>query len=143
MIVEGFKLTLLGVGVVYLFLSLLVVVIKLSSRILKPLTEREEATYNAVPAKKVANRQGGDEQQRLMAVINAAIAAHRARKVAPVGLSAVITPLSKDLVPTTSPPIAFLVSSETRLSTQRRSAHGPGRLFFKDRSALRVFIRNR
>lgn len=140
MIVEGMKLTLLGIGVVYLFLSLLVVVIKLSSRILRPLTAKEEAKYNAVPAKKIVNRRAEDEQQRIMAVINAAIAAHRVRK------ALAKTWADEELQPADSQPTPAIVPNIPSAGLQRspkvptRAGRGPGALFFKDRSSLRGFF---
>ncbi|MDD2464079.1 MAG: OadG family protein [Desulfobulbus sp.] len=139
MIVEGVKLTLLGVGVVYLFLSLLVVVIKLSSRILKPLTDKEEATYNAVPTKKAVNRRAEDEQQRIMAVITAAIAAHRTRQAAASSLQDNVLPPSRDTVPALTECISS-VPLCTNLTVKRRSIRAAGSLYFKDRLALRGFF---
>ena len=143
MIVEGVKLTFLGIGVVYLFLSLLVVVIKLSSRVLRPWTTREEAAYQAVPVKKVGNRRAEDEQQRVLVVINAAIAAHRARKAAAERLIGAIPPSSEVSPPvvqrSTCPP-----SQPTQCSgTRKRTFSGPGALFLKDRSSLQGYFQKR
>jgi len=141
MIVEGLKLTLLGVGVVFLFLSLLVVVIKLSSRILKPFTAREEATYHAVPPKKSVNRRAEDELQRIMAVINAAIAAHRARK------AAVAPMLERGQEVFNGNVASAMVNVHSRTSSKayksRRPAYRVGELYFRDRSTLGGFLHHR
>ena len=81
MIFEGLKLTLLGMGVVFAFLGLLVVVIRLIARVLKPLTDRElSARRGLVPARKSPrHHQELEEKRRILAVISAAITAHRAR----------------------------------------------------------------
>ncbi len=141
MIVEGLKLTLLGVGVVFLFLSLLVVVIKLSSRILKPITAREEAAYNPVPAKKTVNRRAEEELQRVMAVINAAIAAHRARKavVARAGFGGQGEPVMG--AATGRPDIHSLSPAPTDGAGNRK--YRAGELFFRDRSTLGGFLYHR
>ena len=85
MMYEGLKLTLLGMGVVFAFLGLLVVVIRLNARLLKPLTDREHlARQDFSPAKKKTPRhlQELEEKRRILAVISAAITAHRPRLAA-------------------------------------------------------------
>ena len=57
MIQEGLKLTLLGMGVVYAFLGLQILVIKLLAKVLKPLTDREEASRQIMPQKRRGPRQ--------------------------------------------------------------------------------------
>ena len=83
MIFEGLKLTLLGMGVVFAFLGLLVVVIRLIARVLKPLTDRElSAQRGLVPTRKSPrHHQELEEKRRILAVISAAITAHRSRAV--------------------------------------------------------------
>jgi len=141
MIVEGLKLTLLGVGVVFLFLSLLVVVIKLFSRMLKPFTDREEATYNAVPSKKTLNRRAEDELQRIMAVINAAIAAHRARKAAAERTSEMGQEASIGNVARAEANVHSRTSSKAHKS--RRPGSRAGELYLRDRSTLGGFLYHR
>ena len=78
MLIEGLKLTFLGMLVVFAFLILLVVVVQLSSRILKPLTDKEVLAFASREKKK--SRLSTDQVNRkLMAVISAAVAAHRRR----------------------------------------------------------------
>jgi len=141
MIVEGLKLTLLGVGVVFLFLSLLVVVIKLSSRILKPFTAREEATYHAVPPKKSVNRRAEDELQRIMAVINAAITAHRARKAAEARM--VEKGPGVDARSGSSAMARIQSLSTPQSHGSRRPLYRAGELFLRDRSTLGGFLYHR
>lgn len=78
MIIEGIKLTLLGMAVVYAFLGLLVMVVHLSARILKPFTDREELAYAFMSRKKERKPQPADGKRKIMAVISASISAHRA-----------------------------------------------------------------
>ena len=141
MIVEGLKITLLGVGVVFLFLSLLVVVIKLASRVLKPFTAREEATYNAVPSKKPINRRADEELQRIMAVINAAIAAHRARKAVAARIHA--KEEEKNTGNVASAMARFQSLSYGQAHDPRRPAYRAGELFFRDRSTLGGYLHHR
>ena len=85
MVVEGLKLMVLGMGVVYIFLALLVVVMHINARLLRGVTEREiQAPVNsrAVQRKRDMNLNAkalADEKQRLVAVMAAAMAAHRAK----------------------------------------------------------------
>lgn len=140
MIVEGVKLTLLGVGVVYLFLTLLVVVIKISSRVLKSYTEREEAAYMAVPVQRTANRRAEDEQQRIMAVISAAVAAHRARTASSAGTEylsrQVATPVERIAASPPSRPNPVFAEG-------KKAPPHAGTMFFKDMRSLHGFLRLR
>ncbi len=76
MIIEGLKLALLGMTVVFVFLVLLVLIVNLSSWLLKPYTQKEQ---DAVSSRTDRLKHSKIDEQRLAAVISAAIAAHRAR----------------------------------------------------------------
>lgn len=101
MVVEGLKLMVLGMGVVGIFLAVLVVAISLSAKLLKGATERELAaarqagkggkqrrpapakaapTAPAQAAPTARTDQGDEEKRRLVAVMAAALAAHRAAR---------------------------------------------------------------
>jgi len=73
MIVEGLTLALVGMGVVFVFLIILVFVIQISSRILAPYTATELAEAE-VAAKA---RPDAARSERTIAAIAAAIALHR------------------------------------------------------------------
>jgi sodium pump decarboxylase gamma subunit len=77
MIVEGIELSIIGILFVYAFLFLLIVVMHLSSNLLKPYTDREvrEQAMFKMNSSAVALL----KDSRLMAVIGAAISAHRKR----------------------------------------------------------------
>jgi len=79
MILAGVKLTLLGMTVVFLFLIVLVLSVKLSFRFLSAGSERELAEIEtaAMIKKRRSVVKTGDAV--LVAVISAAIAAHRSR----------------------------------------------------------------
>ena len=79
MILAGVKLTLLGMTVVFLFLIVLVLSVKLSFRFLSAVSERELAEIEtaAMIKKRRSVVKTGDAV--LIAVISAAIAAHRSR----------------------------------------------------------------
>ena len=79
MIVDGLKLTVLGMSVVFLFLALLIAAIQLSARLLKPLSDREALAAAREPARGGPAAALRDRGNRTMAVIGAAVAAHRAR----------------------------------------------------------------
>lgn len=89
MVGEGLKLMVLGMGVVYIFLALLVVIMEVNARLLRGVTEREmqePVDLRAAKRKSASNLKAkttsktkADEQQRLVAVIAAALAAHRAK----------------------------------------------------------------
>nr|WP_320011891.1 OadG family protein [uncultured Desulfobulbus sp.] len=147
MIVEGIKLTLLGVGFVFVFLSLLVVVIKLASRVLRPFTAKEEAAYLAVPKKKLNTLRADEEIKRVMAVINAAIAAHRARKEAEAARP--VIQMQQPSMPLTPPTLRPHVvprqyaQMERPLAESSRSGWRASSLLFRNRAALSGFLRNR
>lgn len=80
MIIEGLKLTFLGMLVVFAFLILLVMVVQLSSKILKPLTDKE-ALASAVRGQKKSRPSTHKIDRKLMAVISGAISVHRRRRL--------------------------------------------------------------
>ncbi len=87
MIVEGLKLMVLGMTVVFSFLALLLILIQISSRLLHPLTLKE--TQKPPPRRPSRPRPApgptaeapaeSTPHGRHLAVITAAVAAHRAR----------------------------------------------------------------
>jgi sodium pump decarboxylase gamma subunit len=79
MIVDGLKLALVGMSVVFLFLLFLIVAIQIVAKLLRPYTEKEEKQEMAVPLKKASIEKNKIDDSRLVAVIGAAISAHRAR----------------------------------------------------------------
>ncbi|MBM9612717.1 OadG family protein [Desulfobulbus rhabdoformis] len=147
MIVEGIKLTLLGIGFVFVFLSLLVVVIKLASRVLHSFTVKEETAYLAVPKKKLNTLRADEEIKRVMAVINAAIAAHRARREAETARP--VLQVQQPSMPLTPPTLRPHVVPRQYAQMERptdanpRSGWRASSLFFRNRSALGGFFRNR
>jgi sodium pump decarboxylase gamma subunit len=74
MILDGVKLAIVGIAVVFAFLALLIMVVRISTKLLRPYTEKE-AREMAAPERKRSLL--GDS--RLIAVISAAISAHRER----------------------------------------------------------------
>ena len=79
MIVAGLKLTLLGMTVVFFFLLLLILCIKISFRFLSAGSARELAEIEAVALNVKKQSYSKAEDKVLVAIISAAIAAHRAR----------------------------------------------------------------
>jgi sodium pump decarboxylase gamma subunit len=80
MIIAGLKLTFLGMTVVFFFLLLLVLCVKISFRLLSAANAKEMAETEA--SKLLKKRRSFTiraEDELLVAVISAAIAAHRAR----------------------------------------------------------------
>jgi len=77
MIVAGVKLTLLGMTVVFLFLLVLVLSVKLSFRFLSASSARELAEIEAVALNQQRRSIVKTDDGVLIAVISAAIAAHR------------------------------------------------------------------
>ncbi|HLE12495.1 MAG: hypothetical protein A2504_07615 [Bdellovibrionales bacterium RIFOXYD12_FULL_39_22] len=79
MLAEGLKLTFIGMGTVYVFLAILITCMNLTSKILKPFTDKEFADHEreleeAARARAEANV-GNDGA--VVAAISAAIEAHR------------------------------------------------------------------
>ena len=79
MIVAGLKLTLLGMGSVGIFLIILIMLIKLSYKLLGSFSADELLEMEAGGRRRF--KKGTAEQDKVLtAVITAAIAAHRARR---------------------------------------------------------------
>jgi sodium pump decarboxylase gamma subunit len=79
MIFEGLKLAFIGMLVVFSFLILLVILIYISTRLLKSLTEKEKREAMIKSRKKSSSLDSGIAKDKLMAIIGAAVAAHRRR----------------------------------------------------------------
>jgi len=79
MIIAGLKMTLLGMAVVFFFLLLLILFVKISYRILGSGSVREIAEIEAAELKKRKRSDLAADDEKLVAIISAAIAAHRAR----------------------------------------------------------------
>ena len=79
MILAGFKLTLLGMAVVFFFLLLLILFVKISYRFLGSVSVREIAEIEAAELKKRKRSDLAADDEKLVAIISAAIAAHRNR----------------------------------------------------------------
>lgn len=137
MIFEGLKLTLLGMGVVFAFLGLLIVVIKVSARVLKPLTDREQTAHHAMSHKKKGPRhhQELEEKQRILAVISAAITAHRSQ-VPPAQRVAARPEEARAYAPSEHSPPQLLTGT-------KRRPPGLTRLLFRDRATFLSFRRRK
>ena len=81
MILAGIKLALLGMTVVFLFLIILVLSVKLSFRFLSAGSARELAEIEAAALNKKMRSVAKTDEAVLVAVISAAITAHRSRKM--------------------------------------------------------------
>jgi sodium pump decarboxylase gamma subunit len=81
MILAGVKLTLLGMTVVFLFLTVLVLSVKISFRFLSAGSARELAEIEAAALSKKRRSVEHKDDAVLVAVISAAIAAHRSFKM--------------------------------------------------------------
>lgn len=79
MIIAGLKMTLLGMTVVFFFLLLLILFVKISYRLLGSGSVREIAEIEAAELKKRKRSDLAADDEKLVAIISAAIAAHRAR----------------------------------------------------------------
>ncbi|MCP4722503.1 MAG: OadG family protein [Desulfobacteraceae bacterium] len=79
MIVQGLKLTILGMMVVFSFLILLLIIIHLSAKLLQPYTEKEAAPV--ISKRPLVPREipPSEDNQKLISIITAAIEAHRVR----------------------------------------------------------------
>ena len=80
MILAGLKLTFLGMAVVFSFLLLLILCIKISHQLFAAGSAREIAEIEAAELKKVKRSVLAADDEKLVAIISAAIAAHRARQ---------------------------------------------------------------
>ncbi|OGP58494.1 MAG: hypothetical protein A2V65_04265 [Deltaproteobacteria bacterium RBG_13_49_15] len=80
MIIEGLKLTLLGMMVVYAFLGMLVVIANLSAKIFKTFTEREASAFAFQMRRKDHAVPSVPDQRKIIAAISASISAHRTRR---------------------------------------------------------------
>ncbi len=79
MIIQGLKLTLLGMIVVISFLFLLLIIIHLSARLLKSYTLNEASAITSHKPSGTWKAKPPEDNHKLTAVISAAIAAHRKR----------------------------------------------------------------
>ncbi len=79
MIIQGLKLTLLGMIVVFSFLVLLLVIIHLSAKLLKSYTLKEASAITSHRPSTTGTGKSPEDNLRLTAIISAAIAAHRKR----------------------------------------------------------------
>ncbi len=79
MILAGIKLTLLGMGVVVLFLFLLILVVNISFRFLARQSEKEFEDMRLADLRRHRKFTPAEKENVLVAVISAAIAAHRRR----------------------------------------------------------------
>lgn len=79
MIFEGLKLALVGMLVVFSFLTLLVILMHISTLLLKPLTEKEKREAMIKSRKKSSDMVFAIGNGKLIAIISASVAAHQAR----------------------------------------------------------------
>ena len=80
MIIQGLKLTLVGMIVVFSFLILLLILIHLSAKLLKSYTQKEALLVTSSRPSLALKKNLLDDNRKLAAVISAAIAAHRKRR---------------------------------------------------------------
>ncbi len=80
MVIEGLKLAVVGMSIVYLFLALLVLLISLTARVLRNTTHQEQFAIESVrTTHRPKSPVSANRDDRVIAVIGAALAAHRAR----------------------------------------------------------------
>jgi len=79
MIITGLKLTILGMGIVTCFLLLLILIINLSYKLLAAQTSKELAEIEAAELRKRKKSLPAEQKNSIIAVIAAAVAAHRSR----------------------------------------------------------------
>ncbi|HLE10119.1 MAG: hypothetical protein A2504_08295 [Bdellovibrionales bacterium RIFOXYD12_FULL_39_22] len=77
MIMDGLQLTIVGVGTVFSFLIILVLLLKLMSKILRPYTEKEYAKYLADQERATLSKTSSSEDSAVVAAIAAAIEMHK------------------------------------------------------------------
>jgi sodium pump decarboxylase gamma subunit len=80
MILAGLKLTFLGMAVVFIFLLLLILCINISYQFFAAGSAREIAEIEAAELKKMKRSALAVDDEKLVAIISATIAAHRARE---------------------------------------------------------------
>ena len=78
MILEGVKLAFIGMSIVFAFLVLLVLLVHLSTHLLRAITEKETVEEALQDRRKTGGKALQDDS-RLIAVVSAAVSAHRAR----------------------------------------------------------------
>jgi len=80
MILAGMKLAVIGMSIVYLFLALLIALIVMTSKILHERTQKEALSITNVASRsRAAIHPMADRKDHLIAVIGAAVTAHRHR----------------------------------------------------------------
>lgn len=77
MIITGLKLTMLGMGVVTFFLLLLILIVNISYKLLAGQTVKELAEIEAADMRRQKKAVPAKENNMLVAVISAAVTAHR------------------------------------------------------------------
>ncbi len=77
MVIEGLKLTVLGMGMVFIFLVLLVTFIQISSSILASATELEIKALEDKLKQPASSKKSSNDQSNLVAIITAAINVYR------------------------------------------------------------------
>jgi sodium pump decarboxylase gamma subunit len=77
MILEGAKLAFIGMSIVFAFLVLLVLLVHLSTHLLRAITEKETLEEALHGGRKARGTRLDDS--KLIAVVSAAVSAHRAR----------------------------------------------------------------
>jgi len=79
MILEGVKLAFIGMSTVFAFLVLLVLLLHLSTHLLRAITEKETVEEALQDRRKTRGKKTLQDDSRLIAVVSAAVSAHRAR----------------------------------------------------------------
>ncbi len=79
MILEGVKLAFIGMSIVFAFLVLLVLLIHFSTYLLRRITEKEALEAALHSGRKARETRTPLDGSRLIAVVSAAVSAHRAR----------------------------------------------------------------
>lgn len=81
MIIAGLKLTILGMGVVTCFLLILVLIVSISSRLLGEESTKEQIKLDKDERRRRKRGASGKEDGTLVAVISAAVAAYRRKRM--------------------------------------------------------------